>query len=274
MANDVTPQSHVDMDEALLDYFHSMFLERDGAGRNDAECTLYGVELFLPDLKRKLQAARLALRGWRRMRPPRQHPPLTYPLAVLIACRLAVTGYMDFAIATLLAFDTYLRVGELVGLRVADVADAGDDRLGGGTILMSIRLAATKTGPEQWAEVRDPAVRTLVCAVLESRKRGGSLFNFTTHTFRVRFKAACAELGLSESYVPHSLRHGGATRDFMAGASLEEVLRRGRWATTKSARHYIQSGRAILFTMEVAPETAHAARTLAGDVVFSLALTQ
>ena len=36
------------------------------------------------------------------------------------------------------------------------------------------------------------------------------------------------------------LIHGGATRDYL------RVLWRGRWASTKSARHYIQSGRAVL----------------------------
>jgi len=38
----------------------------------------------------------------------------------------------------------------------------------------------------------------------------------------------CRELGLSAAYVPHSLRHGGATRLHMAGVPLDDILMRGR----------------------------------------------
>src|SRR5690349_2648427 len=43
------------------------------------------------------------------------------------------------------------------------------------------------------------------------------------------FKSTCAALGLSERYVPHSLRHGGATRLHLQGVSIEDILLRGRW---------------------------------------------
>ena len=40
-----------------------------------------------------------------------------------------------------------------------------------------------------------------------------------------------------------------------AGA-LDAVLMRGRWAVTKSARHYIQSGRALRCAVELNPQVA------------------
>ena len=49
-------------------------------------------------------------------------------------------------------------------------------------------------------------------------------------------------------YVPHSLRHGGATCDYLyaGGESLEDILFRGRWASMKSTRQYIQQGPALM----------------------------
>jgi integrase len=268
------PDSIKEMDDVLVEYFHDLYLLRDGRGRADAEATLYAVELFVPRLRRKLSSARLALRGWRRLRPPTSHPPITYAVAVAVACRMASTGYFELGVATLLAFDAYLRVGELVGLRVDDVADVGDHRLGGRHDVMALRLAQTKTGPDQFAEVRDPAVCALVRSVVRLRERDDFLFPFSSSFFRYHFRRACDELCLSRAYVPHSLRHGGATRDFMAGVTLEEVLRRGRWASTKSARHYIQSGRALLLTVEIPADVARVARILAADVFTSMTLAQ
>jgi integrase len=181
-----------------------------------------------------------------------------------------------YAIGVLLAFDAYLRSGELVGLRREDFATAGDLRLGGGTYRAALRLRSTKTGPEQWAEIRDETVTSLLQILADSTPAGGLLFPFSTSSFRYYFKRACTGLGLKANYVPHSLRHGGATRDFLNGVTLEEILRRGRWASTKSARHYIQAGRAILLSVEVPSVLAAAGSTLAADLplALELALTQ
>jgi hypothetical protein len=60
-------------------------------------------------------------------------------------------------------------------------------------------------------------------------------------------------LGLDIPYVPHSLRHGGATFDFMNGHSITDIMARGRWAATKSALRYIQEGRQLLMMNSIPP---------------------
>ena len=72
-------------------------------------------------------------------------------------------------------------------------------------------------------------------------------------TFRHLFYTAQVNLGWAEPdgsvpFVPHSLRHGGATADYITQGSrfLEDILFRGRWASVKSTRHYIQQGPALL----------------------------
>ena len=44
--------------------------------------------------------------------------------------------------------------------------------------------------------------------------------------------------------------------------SLEDILQRGRWASTKSARHHIQAGRSLLLSMTVPPKMARWGATL------------
>ena len=49
---------------------------------------------------------------------------------------------------------------------------------------------------------------------------------------------------------------------------------RGRWASTKSARRYIQAGRAMLLATEVPVDVAEVGSTLAHDLLLSFSLAQ
>jgi integrase len=100
--------------------------------------------------------------------------------------------------------------------------------------------------------IRDPDVLRLLQTVMRETPAGAFLFPFSTAVYRQAFKGACAAVGLGHcGFVPHSLRHGGATHDILSGTSIEDVLLRGRWASTKSARHYVQSGRALMLDLSV-----------------------
>jgi hypothetical protein len=92
--------------------------------------------------------------------------------------------------------------------------------------------------------------------------------------FRKHFKQACRDLGLSPLYVPHSLRHGGATRDHMRGHPMEDILARGRWASTKSARHYVQAGRALLLATKTPVRIATLGETIGRALLYSFTLPQ
>jgi hypothetical protein len=79
----------------------------------------------------------------------------------------------------------------------------------------------------------------------------------TVSGYRFLFTSMCASVGLGAyHFTPHSLRHGGATCDYMSdlsGKNLEAVIFRGRWAVMKSVKTYIQSG-AYLANMIKEPE--------------------
>jgi integrase len=269
--NGEEPETVAELDEALTQWFHEIYRSRDGGGRSIAASAISGLHMLVPIFKGQLAKSALALRGWARMMPSQQYPPLAWDLAVVIGVHLAVNGRWALGVGTLLAFDCYLRVGELCGLRRKDVADCGDPRMGAVYTGMALRLKHTKTGKNQWVEVRSPVVRTLLRSLLVRTARDpyARLFPVSTAKYRKHFKAACAFLQLSGRYVPHSLRHGGATHDHLRGVRLEDILHHGRWASTKSARHYIQAGPALLLRTSVPPHVTELAKILVPDVALA-----
>jgi integrase len=262
------------LDDLVTEYFHNVYEMNDGVGKGLASCTLYGLIKFMPRCEAHLLSAKTSLTGWMKLQPGRSYPPLTWDLTVLIAIHMVQNGHIRHAIATLLAFDCFLRVGELVGLRRKDVADTGDRRMGSEYQGTSLRLKHTKTGPNQWVQVHDrQVVELLRCVVTGTAKADDHLFPFSAAEYRNVFKTSCAQLGLSHRYVPHSLRHGGATRWHLLGHPIEDVLLRGRWSSVKSARRYVQAGRALLLKTTVPPRLAGLAKLFTDNLLLTLSLS-
>jgi integrase len=267
------------LDQVLAEYMNDLYYDLDGT-MSQASCALYGIQFLLPSTHRLLPISTRTFEGWVRLQPALSYPPLTYELTVAIALTMAKNRFVPHAIATLLAFDGYLRINEFCRLRVSDISFPGDNRVGSALNSMALRLSHTKTGRNQFVTIRSPAVVSLLqdwvaFRVGSSRTRAGSsrilVFGFAAETYRSVFKLVCDGLGLARTgYVPHSLRHGGATRDFLLGATIEQVLFRGRWASTKSARTYLQSGRALLLGTQVPPQLFALASALSTDVLHHL----
>jgi hypothetical protein len=266
------PQTPEAFDNLLTDYIH--FLYEFSGSRSKAQSTFYGILFFLPQLNGHLHFSSLSLKGWQKLHPSISYPPLTWELSCLIALRLSLGGFFSLALGTLLAFDGLLRINELLHLRKEDIADAGDGRLGFDVKAMALRIRSSKTGPNQWVTVSDPVVRHFVRELVRVLPPDALLFPVSAQTFRVRFKTACSQLRLSAHYVPHSLRHGGATRLHLAGVTLEDIMLRGRWASSHSARRYIQSGPALLLANNIAPSTASKAAITAANLKLLLTLSQ
>lgn len=268
--------TEIDLDYSLASYFNFLFVDRGGVGKGAASNVYNGVRFFLPEFELKLGAAAQALKGWRKAMPTRSFPPLTWSCTVAIAVQMVRHGRLDMGIATLLAFDSLLRIGDVVGLFKEDVlfgngVDARVDARYKGT---GVRIRTAKTGNEQWADVDNADVRVLLEAHAKTRPARSKLFSFTAAQFRRLFKIVCSELGLPSSIVPHSLRHGGATLLFLLGVPMDVILVRGRWAEHKSARRYIQSGRSLLLAMSIPRDIALAGQLLAKNIPRSFAEAQ
>ena len=127
------------------------------------------------------------------------------------------------------------------------------------TTRVCLRLATTKTGKNQWAELHNQDVGRLLARHVESRSSFDHVFLFparhrTSH-YRRLFKSACIALHLhTVGFTPHSLRHGGATHAHMnLNQSIEDIMHRGRWLSNNTCRKYIQSGNAALLVQKIPP---------------------
>lgn len=235
------------IDRLLTDYLHH--LHRTHAPHSHGVHAVYGLIYYVPKLKERLVLSRRSLRGWDRIRVHRSHPPLTWSLTIMLALTMARGGLHAEAVASLLAFDCYLRIGEYLRLQYADIAQLHDTRVDDARGGMALRLAHTKTGPNQWVSVRDPTVASAFSAYLQSRSWSPTdlVFPFSASHWRRVLHRCCSVLGLDHiPFVPHSFRHGGATRDFIRGVSIEQIKLHGRWKSLESARRYIQQGPAML----------------------------
>ena len=268
-------QTEDDLDELLADYFQQMHSDQNGQGKSTAAATLAGIRLYLPRLKApSLPIASAICTRWNKSRPPVSYPPLTWDLAVVIALQLARSGNFRYGVATLVGFDCLLRIGELTSLRPENFADYKDARLGSEYRKALVSIEKAKTGRFQSVTVDDSAVRRLLSDLVARTKPGKRLFPGGDAGYRTAFKAACASLGLSDRYVPHSLRHGGATRLYLSGVPMEDILTRGRWKSTESAKTYIKMGRALLLANAAPAAVSAAAELLVRDVAFAMTLTQ
>ena len=250
-----------------IDLYCAAWIESEyeaGGSRSYAENLESGLAFFAPRLKGLLREAKLRLRGWRR-RPPvglqcKSYPPMPLHLATLMSVRIAATrpqGDMRdlrAAVAILLSFDCYLRVNECLRLRAADVRMPRDERLGPAYLHAAVHLRQTKTLENMTVQVRDPVVARLLHRCIIGLAPHDRVFPFSDDIYRSRyFHPTLAALGLSHlGFVPHSLRHGGATHDYVVRRCSEAYIkRRGRWASDKSANRYVQTLHAVDLTFLV-----------------------
>jgi hypothetical protein len=85
-------------------------------------------------------------------------------------------------------------------------------------------------------------------------------------------RTACVRLGVGHiAYVPHSLRHGGATADFLLTGSIERVQFRGRWKSMESVRTYVQTARALLAAQAVPAALNALGKQLSAELVTVMA---
>ena len=250
----ITPPLTVDH---LLSAYIQHTYDHDGSYSNAAQA-LAALVHYRQDVKLLLFSSRQCIKGWARVKKSVSHPPFTWELAVLLACTFARSGYLGPAVSMLVGFDCYLRVSELTRMRRRDVIMPHDPRMGAAQTQMALCLPIAKTGLDQSVVLRNPVVADVLrlwvshLRLVDRPDSTDRIFDFPDSQLRNLIRNACASLGLGDTpYVPHSLRHGGATADFLRTGDINYVQNRGRWKSMESARRYIQSTRALLAKHQV-----------------------
>lgn len=137
-------------------------------------------------------------------------------------------------------------------MRCDDVCFADDPRLSCFQYpsRAGIVIRQSKTGPNQFFRLSQSAIVDKLHGWLHARGYfyiQNPLFGHTYGQLDRTFKNTPAELGLGETgYSLHSLRHGGATHEWLTGASLLYIMERGRWRSEHTVKWYLNSQRAFL----------------------------
>ena len=258
-----SPTTYQQLDSLLSIYLNEMYSL--GTGKAAANSTVFGLNIIQPGISDHLPTSKKILKGYNKLKPSTRHPPLTWPITCVIALDMIQRGEFTAGVITLLAFDSYLRINEVLGLYHEDVALGSDVRIGAGRPdRMYLRLRKTKTGPEQGVEVLNADVKILVLMVQSRTRVGSKLFNYSDDQYRSLFRHVCDDLKLPRDYVPHSLRHGGATYGYLNDMSFTDIQVRGRWASLKSCVNYVQTFRQALISRSFPPSI-----TLACDLINS-----
>lgn len=243
---------HKHIDNHVSQWINHMY-ESGGSFDYASQC-IQGLTFYSPILRFRLYESRMCLRGWKRIRLSKSHPPITWELTVVFASTMARWGHHAEAVATLIAFDCLLRVGELTSIILSDVVMPNDPRVGQAHHGMALRLPKTKTGTEQWVSMYRKRVGAVLRFYIKMNtfKSNDRIFPFSPGQFNRLIHEVSISLGLgSIPYVAHSFRHGGATCAYLNHDSIESIVYRGRWRQMESARRYIQTGRALLITLAI-----------------------
>ena len=208
---------------------------------------LSALHYFQPWTRRMLPQAWKLFRTWRRIEVPFRAPPLTKLLVRSMAFYELDRGHIEMATMLLVGFHCLLRTGEFLALT------AGSVLLGPSAGILN--LADTKTSRKHAAHdaisITDSITLEVLRTLVEMRQEQGltavRLWNASPQCFRTRFNALMKLYGLeAHCFRPYSLRRGGATALFQETNSMEMVLTRGRWQSSKIARVYITDGLSYL----------------------------
>ena len=239
------PQTWDDMDLATAQWLEHAFAE--GHPKGYASDGLAALQHFLPEVSGKLRHSWRLLRSWQKVEPPIRVLPLSPVMVLAISGACARLGYVDAAAAFLISFDTFLRPGELYKLKKKHVTWAR------GSAVLS--LGKTKSGLRKNAAemvVCESAIANLWLArALATKHDHDLLWDAKPEKLRKLFFGVLEHLGIPGHFSMYSFRRGGATWHFLSSQSLEHTLLRGRWASSSTARIYLQDAAATVAHLQL-----------------------
>ncbi|CAK0803320.1 unnamed protein product, partial [Prorocentrum cordatum] len=240
-----------DYDEAAVEWAHHAFF--DGG---DAQEGTRLKAVLLHYYPRLLSVAGLprfsrALKGWRRLVPPRSRLPLPWEVACAVANKLVANQDLHAARLIIVMFVFYLRPVELMSLTgrqvVPPVRAAGHDAWS--LVLFPMEEETpSKTSAFNESVLGDLPFYRFIGDVLKLLKAGVDDKGLVAQVRHVQlaqaFRTAGQQLGLEGPPGLYQLRHGGASADLASGRrGIAEVKARGRWASDSSVTRYGKGGR-------------------------------
>ena len=214
------------LDTLLAQYANFLFNENSARGnlQRVVNCKC-GIFLWHPRLRSSpFYITEASLRGWNTSVPKNQRSPAPACLVFVMIRMFIKQQQWDSALITWLCFDGYFRISEITEILVRQFNDNG-------TIIV-VNLSRSKTGLNQCVIIQQPQliylIRSYFRSLLCTTER---LFPSNMQAiYRVSWDAMLRSLKADHlELTPHSLRHAGATEDFISGnRTSEQIFNRGR----------------------------------------------
>lgn len=233
--NQISLLHYYDFDSAASLYLEGLWA--DGFGRAEGSYLLAALQHTLPMLKHQLNLSWRLMKTWSKKNElPTRAVPLDAPTVLSFAGLFWIWNEFELSAGLLVAFDFFLRTGELFTLRREHVEFFGSKA--------SLQLTHTKSTSYQIHSERLLAWDNLAVGALRFLAHKKSppelLVPSSAAKFRLLWHKAVNFFLLGDYFIqPYSLRRGGATSAFRAGAPFDTLLVRGRWTHQRTARIYL-----------------------------------
>jgi integrase len=251
------PATWDDFDVATGQWLEHLFAE--GYPKGYASDGLAALQHYLPEIAGKLRHSWRLLKSWQKMEPPVRVLPISPLMVVAISGACLKLNKPAAAAAFLVCFDTFLRPSELYHLRKQDITWAGGQAV--------LSLGQTKTGQRKNASemvvCRSRVANYWLLHALKDKAPEDTLLSCSPASLRHLFFTILEHLQIPGYFSMYSFRRGGATWDFVVAQNIEQTLLRGRWASTSTARIYLQDAAATLSHLQITGDQKQYMRQLA-----------
>ena len=245
---DLTPTCLEDFDPCASQWVEQVYMEGEHKGL--ASDALAGLVHFLSPVHGKLRHSWKLLKTWSKLEPPDRAVPFTDVLLVGFAGLCYSLQYVQAAALLLVGFDTFMRSGELYAMQVKHVTFMR------GKAVISIPDSKTtgRKNAKEMVVVQSTLANRVLQEAIARRLPGEHVYSKGPAHFRKLFSELKQTFKISSNLTVYSLRRGGATADFLGHGSMEMTLLRGRWASTSTARIYVQDAVATIAHLALTEE--------------------
>ena len=230
-------------DVTMADYLSDLcYIHQVGAQKGSL--LFSGFLSIFPEHKGHMPETCRAMASWQRLALGGEGGPLASTTIAAVALDMTRRGHLLEALALWLSEDCYLREQDWHQLLGSDVFTDGATT----AIVMGVRERGqkVKTGSNQGVSLDRAFVADALNAVVASIGPGESVFPFDPVQYRRVWWDTLRRLGLEFCGPPHNVRHSGPSADIGSGRrDLEQVRRRGRWASMNSVQRYTKDFRLV-----------------------------
>ena len=228
------------LSEWLEEYMIFMFLQNNS--RRAAAEVLNALAQKFGWLRSSLAGPWNVIRTWEGLEPVQHHPPISAPILRAVVVTALLWKWRRLAVVLVLGFFGLLRPSELICLRRQDLS-LPEDHLEGEVVYIRVGHPKTRNRAvhSQHVRVDEPGVATWVSQMISSTPMWRRIWNGSWAAFKHRFNLLQFEVLNTCTFLPSSLRPGGATYLFRQwDENLPRLQWRGRWRSFRMLEIYVQ----------------------------------